>query len=392
MNFRSKLIAMASISVIAFASCKKNDDNNTPAIPVYTVPTTYNFTNVNDTAQLKLILMADQIGAYINTANTTPNTVLSAQKLKDMFNNANSYFNDSSATLKLNASGLKLSDYASASMKTDMSSLFDSIALFSTSTAVASNGVAGVATSSVTATKKLLLSPTGIYYSQLFRKLVQHGIFGYVIINRYLTDSVSNTIDNTTVTPGYGTKMEHNWDQAFGFFGVPITFPTTTTGLKYLGSYCNQINAGMNSNTNIMNAFLKGRAAISNKDLATKSTQALVLMKTLDSLNAAAIVQEMKETDANVDANDLPSLFGTMSEALGMARAFKYNTSSTRLITDAQITQLLALFDSINPNNPNMYTFANGTLSVAQIKAKTDAIRQLIGKVYGFTAAQLALL
>jgi hypothetical protein len=338
------------------------------------------------------LLMADQISAYINTANTTPNTVLSGQKMKDMFNNVNNYFTDSSATLKLNTAGIRLSDYASPTAKTDLNSYFDSIALYSQSAAVASNGVAGVATSAVTA-KKLLLSSTGIFYSQVVKKIFQHGIFGYVIINRFMTDSVNSSVDNTTVIAGSGTKMEHNWDQAFGFFGVPVTFPTVTTGVKYLGSYCNQVDAGLHSNSSIMNAFLKGRAAISAKDLTTKNTQAQLLITTLDTLNAAAIVQEMKETDAFFSGTvDLQSAYGTLSEALGFVRSLKYNTSTSRVITDAQITQLLALFDSSNPNNPNLYNFANASLSIAQIEAKTDAIRQFIGKVYGFSAAELALL
>ncbi len=62
-----------TIALFLATSCKK--DNNNPSVPVYTVPTTYNFTNINDTNQLKLIAMADQIGVAVNLANTTPNTV-----------------------------------------------------------------------------------------------------------------------------------------------------------------------------------------------------------------------------------------------------------------------------------------------------------------------------
>src|ERR1700759_1522451 len=123
-----------TIALFMTTSCKK--DNNSPSVPVYTVPTTYNFTNVNDTNQLKLIAMADQIGVAVNLANTTPNTVVSAQKLIDMFNNVNNYFNDS--TLKLNSSGLKLSNYCTAAMSADMTNYFDSVGLYSQSTATAS--------------------------------------------------------------------------------------------------------------------------------------------------------------------------------------------------------------------------------------------------------------
>lgn len=378
------------LSLAVFIGACKKDKNATPVNTNYTVPTTYNFTNVNYTNQQMLLAMADQIVATINTANSTPNTPIDAQVLKDMFNNVNSRFNDSA--LNLNGSGLKLSAYCSAAAAADMMNYFDSVALFSQSSATASAGVAGVGASSTSPTKKYLLSSNGIFYSQVVKKTIMGGICAYEIANVYMVDSVSNSIDNNTVVAGQGTALEHHWDEAFGFFGVPIDFPTNTTGLKYFGSYSNQVDAGLHSNSTIMNAFLKGRAAISNKDLATKSAQATVLITTFDQLDAGAIVQEMKETDENIQAGDLVAAYGTLSESLGFVRNLKYNTSSTRMITDAQISQLLALYDSSNPNNPNLYNFANASLTAAQIMAKTDAIRQFVGQVYNFNATELAAL
>ena len=384
---RKYTIAIALLGMIITAdSCKK--DKNTNTTPVYTVPTTYNFTNVDYTNQKKLLLMADQLVAAINLANTNPVTAVNAQKLKDMFNNTGNYFTDS--TLSLNGSGLKLADYCSAAAKADLMRCFDSIAAYSQSAAVASNGVAGIAVSPVSS-KKLLLSPTGIFYSQLVKKIIMGGICAYEIANVYLADSISNSVDNKTVVTGAGTAMEHHWDEAFGFFGVPIDFPTNKTGSKYFGSYSNQVDPGLGSNASIMNAFLKGRAAISAKDLTTRDAQAKLLKSTFDTLNAACIVQEMKETDVNIVANDFIGAYSTLSETMGFIYNMKYNTSSTRVITDAQITQLLSLLDSANPNNPNLYNFVNGSVNTTeQIKAKTDAIRQMVGKIYGFSATQLA--
>src|ERR1700761_8498359 len=107
------LLSLSSLIIVA-ASCKKD---NSPSTPVYTVPATYNFTNFNDTNALKLLAMADQIGAKINTASTA-GTIVDAQQLKDMLNNVNGYFVDSA--LKLNSSGLKLSGYCSAAEAQDI--------------------------------------------------------------------------------------------------------------------------------------------------------------------------------------------------------------------------------------------------------------------------------
>ncbi len=375
-------LSLSSLIIVA-ASCKK--DNSPSAPPVYTVPTTYNFTNFNDSNSLKLLAMADQIGAKINTASNA-GTVVSGQQLKDMFNNVNNNFLDTA--LKLNNSGLKLASFCSAAEAQDILNYCDSVGTESLSSSAASNGVPGRAASSASASKKYLFSANGVFYSQVFKKAI-NGLASYVITNLYLKDSVANSTNNTTVVAGTGTPMEHYCDLAFGIFGVPIDFPTNKTGLRYAASYSNQVDAGLGSNATIMNAFLKGRAAISAKDLTTKTAQAAILVTTFEQLNAAAIVQEMKETEANIDAVDAVAAMGTMSEALGFARTLKYYTNN-RKITDAQITQLLQLYDSANPNNPNLYSFINPNSTTTVLKAKTDAIRQFIGSVYGFSAAQLA--
>ena len=387
-----KITIPSFICLLAVLSwgCKK--DNNSTPVYNYTVPTTYNFTNFNDSNQLVLLAMADQIVATINLANTTPATAVNAQQLKDMFNNVNGYFNDSA--LKINASGLKLANYCSPAAAADLLNYFDSIGLYSQSATAASPGVAGVSPSSASPTKKYLLSPNGIFYSQVVKKTIMGGICAYEIANVYMTDSVSNSVDNKTVVPGMGTAMEHHWDEAFGLFGVPVNFPANTTGLRYFGSYSNQVNAGLNSNTTLMNAFLKGRAAITAGDLTTKQAQATTIINAFDSLDAAAIVQEMHETNTNIEAGDAVAAYGTLSESLGFVRNLAYNTSATRIITTAQIAQLLALYDSNNPNSPNLYNFVgvNAGLTVAQIEAKTNAIAQLIGQIYGFSATTLPLL
>jgi hypothetical protein len=374
---RNSTISLCIISILLFGACKKNNSGDA-TIPPYTVPTTYTFTGVNYNNQLELIAMADQLVAAINLANTTPGTAVSTQVLTDMFNNTGGYFNDSA--LQLNTSGLRLSDCFSTAAKTDILNYFDSVGVYSQSTVVASPGVAGVASSVANPAKKYLLSPNGVFYSQVVKKAIM-GAFAYQIANVYMVDSINSTTDTVT--------LAHYWDAAFGFFGVPVSFPSVTTGLKYFGSYSNQVNAGLGSNASIMNAFLKGRAAISHNDLATMKTQAGILISTFDSLDAAAIVQEMHETNTNIEASDAIAAYGTLSESLGFVRNLSYNTGK-RVITAAQYAQLLALYDSNTPNAPNLYAFVGASVNTtAQIEARTNAIQQLIGHIYGFSAEQL---
>jgi Domain of unknown function (DUF4856) len=379
---RLTISCIATLIIIFGSSCKK-DNNSSPVNTTYAIPTTYTFANVNYNNQLMILAMADQVVAQINLANTAPNTAVSAQTLIAMFNNTGEPFNDSA--LALNTSGLKLAGYFSAAQTADILNYFDSIGVYSQSTTAASPGIAGVSPSSVTPAKKYLLSPNGIFYSQVVKKAIM-GMCAHQIANIYMADSVASTTDTIT--------LEHYWDAAFGLFGVPVNFPAVTTGLRYFGSYSNQVNAGLNSNTAIMNAFLKGRAAIANNDLNTMKAQAATLINAFDSLDAAAIVQEMHETNTNIEAGDAVAAYGTLSESLGFVRNLAYNSSPTRVITSAQIAQLLALHDSTNPDSPNLYNFvgAGAGLTTAQIEAKTNAIAQFIGQIYGFSATELPLL
>ena len=376
------IVSIFAVIAILSTSCKKVDSSTQPIITYY-IPTTYNFTNFNDSNSLKILAMADQVVAYINTANAIPNTSISSTQLTSMLNNTGGFFKDTA--LQLNNSNLSLAGYLSGPALTDMLNYFDSVGLYSQSTSAASPGVAGVSPSSANAAKKYLLSPNGVFYSQVVKKALQ-GMTAFRIANIYMTDSIASTTDTTI--------LEHYWDAAFGLFGVPTTFPSVTTGLRYFGSYSNQVNAGLNSNSTIMNAFLKGRAAIANNDLATMKGEADLLIRVFDTLDAAAIVQEMHETNTNIEAGDAVAAYGTLSESLGFVRNLSYNTSPLRVITSAQYQQLLALYDSINPNSPNLYNFVGAAqgLTTQQIENKTNAIAQFIAQIYGFTSTQLPLL
>ena len=187
------------------SGCKKNNDNNTTT-KNYTVPTTYTFANFSDSNQLKILAMADQLVAKINTANANGGVAVSTQTLTGMFNNTGGYFNDSA--LHLNTSGLRLADYFPPTEKADILNYFDSIGVFSQSTTTASAGVQlGYHPVSASPNKLYLLSPNGVFYSQVVKKAIM-GMCAYQITNVYLSDSINSTTDTTT--------LERYWDAAFG--------------------------------------------------------------------------------------------------------------------------------------------------------------------------------
>jgi hypothetical protein len=325
-------LSLISAVLLLATSCKKSSTKTDPA-PTYTVPTTYHFTNVNYSDATTRLSMANEMAALMASATTGP---VDGQRLLNMFTNTNAPF----ASATSNASGLQLKDQCFTQLQADIPNFIDSIVMVSNSKQPASRGVAGIGASSVTPTSLYPQTATGVNYAQVFKKSIMGGLICYEIVNNYMVNGINSSVDNNTVVVGSGTAMEHNWDLAFGYWGVPVNFPTNKTGVLFWGSYTSQIDSGYHANAIFMNAFLKGRAAIANKDMPTTQAQATIIMQTFERATGAAALQEINEikealTD-NVKRNS------ALSECYGFVNSLKYNPA--RKITDAQINAILALF------------------------------------------------
>jgi len=340
------------------ASCKKSD--NTDTTPTYDIPTTYNFSNVDFSASTIRLGMVTEMS---NLMKKFPVGGIDGQKLKDMFVNANASF----TTPGYNASGLQIKDQCFTLIQTDVPRFIDSLVMASQSVLPASKGIAGIGT---TATgTNYSLTATGVNYAQVFNKTIMGGLICYQIANNYMQTGISSSVNNSTVIAGTGTAMQHNWDLAFGYWGVPIDFPTNKVGAKLWGSYSTQIDSGYHANKILMDAFLKGRAAINNKDDKTKLAQATIIMQTFEKMTGAAALQEVKEVKESI--NDNIARNSRLSECYGFVYSLKYNPA--RKITDAQIDAILALFPA------NFYDLTLGQL---------NAIRDAVSAQYGFDSVK----
>ncbi|MCG3166706.1 MAG: hypothetical protein POELPBGB_02486 [Bacteroidia bacterium] len=348
-------LAFLATCLILVQSCKPDDNE-----PQYDVPTTYNFTNVNYSGQTTRLDMMGELLTYIKSANAG-GVVLDAQKMKDMFANENSQFTDAA----LNTSGKQLKNKCFPTDVAYYESLFDAAAVASQSTNPGSNGVAGIVTSTTDATKKYLQSENGFEYAQIIEKGLMGAIIYYQAVGHYLTeDEVGDAVDNTTVTPGEGTPMEHHWDEAFGYFGVPIDFPGTTTGSRYWGKYSNEMDAVLQTNVVMMNAFLKGRAAISNKDMETKNEQISIISQNWERIAAGTAIHYLNEAKEAIGNDAVRN--HTLSECLGFLKALQYNPN--KIITSAELQQVI---DHIGDN------FYEVTLT------DLDNARNLLSTIYG---------
>jgi len=342
---------------VAFTSCKKKDPEPAPAnpsTPAYTIPTTYNFSNVSVTTSTNAIAMLGELAGYIKTTHTTTQTTqptLNAKKLKDLYANAASQFTNS----VLNGSNFSLKEKTANefSLQTLLESYDDAekASVFAALTPTTETAKTGVAGKLISPSRAILVDANGLEYKEQTDK----GLMGAVLYYQATTILKNiSTFDNVTVTAGV-TAQEKAWDEAFGYFGVPIDFPTNTVGLKNWGSYCNSVNAAIGSNKTMMDAFLKGRAAITNKDNTVRDEARTIVINTWEKVAAAKCIAYLKATKTNFPV--AADRHHPLSEGIGFINAFAYNPS--KKITDAQILQLKSYFGI------NLYTITTTNLDDA---------------------------
>jgi hypothetical protein len=312
--------------------------------------------------------MIAEVEAAINAGNVS-GTVVSSTKLKAMYANTGNNFTDTivgGTTLSLNNSGVSLKAGTTTAAQVLIEAVMDSIGIASSTGQAAGNGQAGVSS------RKTLLSANGVYWRQFFTKTVMGVIIGHQIQDMLLGDELNGS--------GDAVSKLLAWDKAFYLWGVPGNFPANRAGVKYWGSYTSQIDSGItkpvvnltgiNANPTLLNAFLKGRAALANNDLATAKAQAAIIIPFFETMEAAAALHEINEAKGNLP-NGAAAVAGNLSESLGFWTALKYNTH--KKISDADYNAVLALYGT------NFYNIAPANL---------DAILNKISSIYGWDAVK----
>lgn len=319
-----KKILLPLFSFALFTGCNPGDDDS------YTIPESYNFENVSYTGQIQRLDMLAELTAYVKTSHTSTGTELDAQKMKDMFAGENSPFSDAN----LNASTKDLKSKTFVSEVDVYLSMFDSIALHCQITG-AKNGKAGIIE---TSNRIILVDAKGQEYAQRIDKGLMGSCFYYQGTSVYLSDEkIGDAVDNNIIEEGKGTAKEHHFDEAFGYFGVPTDFPTNTDGIRFWGKYCNSRDNLVNTN-DIMHEFIKGRAAISNKDQDAQDKAVSNIKLQWEKSAAATGIHYLN--DGIAEFGDDANRCHVLTEAFAFIDALKYNADAT--ITASTIDDVLA--------------------------------------------------
>lgn len=133
--------------------------------------------------------------------------------------------------------------------------------------------------------------------------------------------------------------MEHHWDEAFGYYGVPRSFPAVADPLFFWGVYSNRRDALLSCNQKMMDAFLKGRAAISANKLEVRDEAITEVRAAWELISGATAISYLNSALREFD--DVALRSHALSEAIGFTYALQFNPE--RSFSVEQINQALRL-------------------------------------------------
>ena len=244
---------IALSSVVFFTSCEKDEMKND-------VPETYNFENASYSGQVERLNMLAELEAYLKTANS--GGVIDAAQAKAMYANDTTYgYVWTSSSFENGQPTKNLKSKTHPDQQVAVESLIDQLADLS---------VYGDTTISIDGKKTYLFDANGFEPIQLIVKGIMGSCFYYQGTSVYLSDG-KMAVDNDNLVEGKDyTKMQHHWDEAFGYLGASVDFSGANTGSGiYWGKYAKKTLAGgLTSIDDLMEAFISGRAAIDNKELS----------------------------------------------------------------------------------------------------------------------------
>lgn len=345
------LFIVGSLAVAGLTSCKKEGctdknannynskakkDDGTCTYD-YAVPTNYQFTDANGNSTVSYAGQTDRLNqlreivAKIESGKTQ--TIL-AQDLKDMFANVGGNGNGNFSF----TSSRQLKDKCFSLDQTLFEQWLDSAAIASQSfTQTATNGQAGVLSNG---TSTYLFSKNGFDVKEVTEKLGMGAIFMYQALNIYFGSTNMNADNSTPVAGQFYTTMEHYWDEAFGYFGVDPNFPTVPA-TDFWSEYSDAQNATLNSNSVMMNNFLKGRAAIVAKKYTDRDAAITAISTMWEKIAAKQAITYLEA--AKTAGNDATRLH-KLTEAYGFIWSLRYAPDATRKMTQTEVTNTINLF------------------------------------------------
>jgi hypothetical protein len=395
-NIKNLVFGLSISSLLVSCDKTENAPNTTTNTNSYAVPTSYTFTDatskstVDFSGQKTRLVMLEQIGNLMGGISP-----VSESTLLNMFDGTG-FTADS-----LNTSGKRLSDKTAASIdyftanlgeKNDIIEAFKKQlkeAELTTNTNV--EATVDKPGYYMDGSKKRYFSANGLEPQQVFLK----GMMGACLLDQTLNTYLSLTkLDggltkqnntNRIFTPEKNyTDMEHFWDEAYGYiFGID-NLNVTPALYKYWSSYINQVDVDPDFSKvkeNILNAFIKGRAAITNKDYTTRDAQIAIIKKEMSKVVAVRAVYYMNEGKSKLATNNGKGAFHSLSEGYGFIWSLRFTQNPDTKLPYFSKDEVKSLLDRLMGGKTGLY-------DVDYLKIELDKIAQDIATRFGFTVAQ----
>jgi hypothetical protein len=334
---------------------------------VYVLPEEYSFTRdgvstVFYSGQTARLRMATELKSAMNNISYTQ------EQINNMFSSGTGF---TDATLDASGKNVRGKTATSPIAQSTVRPLFDSwieefttvVAPAVTAGTTASSGVAGSYTEA-DGSRTVKVTSKGFELNQVFSK----GLIGALqvdqIINNYLSfskldgarednDAGIYAYTHPAATEASITKMEHYWDEGFGYLqGLDSQFKSglgtapnkDSANLNY---YLNKINGQDNEagiSDAIYNAFIAGRAAIVNKDYEERDKQAGIISAEISKVIGYKAHYYLVGGAEDITNGDWASALHALSEAYGfiLGLQFTKDSSGNPYMTNTEVNDLLS--------------------------------------------------
>ena len=179
-----------------------------------------------------------------------------------------------------------------------------------------------------------LVNELGIEYQQI----IEIGLMGAILYNQamevQLTKANMNNADNESkVDVFFYTEMEHAFDGAFGYFGLPLDYPQQGELARFWGGMLDTLNTGPGSgrfnftgiSERVMDAFLRGRTALTAQQYDIRDTDIRIIAETWATVIGGTAVDQLERSKSSYSSQ--PYLkHHDLSGAIACMMALKYHT------------------------------------------------------------------
>lgn len=422
MSLNKKTLALFSfLALLTYTGCEDSDDNN--AVTEIEVPATFTFKSRFD--DLSSVSYSGQVvrNLLINDIKTQMGTDAGSKSPATLFS---MMANDDANRVILSASGkstvqAKYHDISTSHLNDRLDAVADiTIPGYNTD---AKTLVVGMLNEAAAAGKT---RGTGIRLDQMVQKTLWGAISYWQATSKYMVKLPDE--DNTVAVEGKNyTKMEHYWDESFGYFGAALDYntaytddsrkngPNVDSNADGLIDFKKEFNAGWavtaakrdlcsscgdyDYTKTIFDAYLKGRTLITNQaPLAEVLVQRDIIMETWEKVVAAVTQHYINDVAADIaaiivagDATVTPASDATADyenhwgEMRGYAHGLLYNTLSK--VPSTSVSRILTLMGTA-PVYP-----ANGSFDDMQAYhdlLKGTEMKAIFKQSFGFTDADIA--